>query len=176
MAITRQEVGQAMAELMPRIIRGIRLDFFVRKGITQTQLLVLIAVHACPAPDLLRRIAGPRRIVSARRSASASRIEVANWGGADRRCTMGSLARNMHVRMPTATGVIDRLVRAGYVRRIPHPTDRRQVIVAVTAKGQHFIRDFQALIRRRWEEVLRSLSSRELATFHHVITKLKAQL
>jgi DNA-binding MarR family transcriptional regulator len=27
------------------------------------------------------------------------------------------------------TGIVDRLERAGYVRRAPHPTDRRSVIV-----------------------------------------------
>lgn len=140
MAMTRREVSQAVAQLTPRIIRGVQLDFFVRKGTTQTQFLVLMAIHA------------------------------------DGRCTMGALARNMHVRMPTATGVIGRLVRAGFVRRIPHPTDRRQVVVALTAKGQHFIRQFQGVIRRRWEEVLRSLSAGELAMFHQVITKLTAQL
>jgi len=139
-SITRRQVSQAVAQLMPRIIRGVQLDFFVRKGTTQTQFLVLMAIHA------------------------------------DTRCTMGALARNLHVRMPTATGVVDRLAKAGYVRRIPHPTDRRQVIVTLTAKGQHFIREFQQVIRRRWEEVLRSLSAGELAMFHQVITKLTAQL
>lgn len=140
MAITRRDAGQAMAQLMPRLVRGIQLDFFVRKGITQTQFLVLMAIHA------------------------------------DGRCAMGALARNMHVRMPTTTGVIDRLVKAGYVRRIPHPTDRRQVVVELTAKAQAFIREFQGVVRRRWEEVLRSLSPGELAMFHQVITKLTARL
>jgi len=138
--INRQHVSHAIAQLMPNIIRGVQLDFFVKRAVTQTQFVVLIAIHG--------------------------------YG----RCTMGVLARNMHVKMPTTSGVVDRLVRAGYVRRFPHPEDRRQVVVELTAKGQAFIRQFQAVIRRRWEEVLRSLNSEELQMFHRVITKLTQQL
>jgi DNA-binding MarR family transcriptional regulator len=138
--IHRAQVSLAIAQLMPSIIRGVQLDFFVKRGITQTQFLVLIAIHAY------------------------------------KRCTMGTLARSMHVSMPTATGVVNRLVRTGFVRRFPKPEDRRQVIVQVTAKGQAFIQQFQAVIRRRWEEVLRPLGSRELGAFYQVVTKLQDQL
>ena len=138
--LTRQEVSLAIAQLMPNIIRGVQLDFFIKRGVTQTQFLLLVAIHA--------------------------------YG----RCTMGALARSLHVRMPTATGVVDRLARAGYVRRSADPVDRRQVVVALTLKGRSFIQDFEAVIRRRWEEVLRSLSPRELIAFYHVVTKLREQL
>ena len=138
--ITRHAVSHAVAQLMPRIIQGVQLDFFVRRGTTQTQFLVLMAIHAHD------------------------------------RCTMTTIARNMHARMPTATGIINRLVAAGLVRRSPHPDDRRQVIVQLTAKGKAFIRDFQGVIRRRWEEVLKSLTGAELEAFYHVITKLREQL
>jgi DNA-binding MarR family transcriptional regulator len=138
--ISRQQVSRAIARLMPNIIRGVQLDFFLTKGVTQTQFLVLMAIHA------------------------------------ERRCAMGQLARTLHVRMPTATGIIDRLVRMGHVRRFPHPEDRRHVLIALTAKGQVFIRQFQDVIRHRWEEVLRSLSPMELAMFHQVITKLQQHL
>lgn len=138
--VTRAQVSAAIAQLMPRIIRGVQLDFFVKHGTTQTQFLVLVAIHG--------------------------------YG----RCTMGTLARSLHVRMPTATGIISRLVRDGFVQRFPHQQDRRQVIVTLTPKGQAFIRDFQAVIRRRWEEVLKSLGPAELGGFYHAITTLRQQL
>ena len=138
--LTVGRVSQAMAQLMPRIIQGVQLDFFLRRRVTQTQLLVLIAIRG--------------------------------YG----RCTMGTLARNLHVSMPTASGVVDRLARAGYARRLSHPTDRRQVMVELTAHGEQFIGQFQAVIRRRWSEVLRTLGPRELEAFHCVITKLQDQL
>ena len=140
MSSSPQDVSHAVAELMPNVIRGIQLDFFIRKRVTQTQFLVLVAIHA----------AG--------------------------RTTMGPLARNLHVRMPTATGIVHRLVLAGYVRRHTGPDDRRCVWVELTPKGHAFIREFQGIIQRRWEEVLRSLPPRELAAFHGVIVTLQDQL
>ena len=138
--ISRQRVSEAVAQLMPNVIRGVQLEFFVQRGVTQTQLLVLIAIHA--------------------------------YG----RATMGRLARSLQVRMPTMTGIVHRLVRAGYVQRASDPEDRRQVVVQLTAKGRAFIQQFQALIRRRWAHVLQVLEPTELEAFYHVVTKLRAQL
>lgn len=139
-SVTRHEVSLAISQLMPSILRGVQLDFFINRKITQTQLLVLMAIHG------------------------------------HGRCCMGTLADNLHVRMPTTTGIVGRLVRAGFVRRMPSVEDRRQVIVEVTPKGRDFIRAFQAVIRRRWEEVLRLLSPEELAAFHHAIRSLHTQM
>ncbi len=138
--ISRQDTSRAVAQLMPRIIQGIQLDFFIKKGVTQTQFLVLMALHG--------------------------------YG----RATMGHLAGNMHVSMPAASGIISRLAKAGYVKRAPSAEDRRQVMVELTAKGRNFVAQFQAVVRRRWEEVLRALEPHELAMFYEVITKLRMQL
>lgn len=125
---------------MPNIIRGVQLDFFAQRQVTQTQMLILVALHALG------------------------------------RCTMSQLARNFHISLPTATGLVDRLARPGYVRRFPNPEDRRQVMVALTAKGQTFFREFQAVIQHRWEEVLQVLSAHELTAYHRIITKLTETL
>ena len=138
--LSPQDVSFGIAQLMPLIMRGIQLDFFVKQGVTQTQFLVLSSIRA--------------------------------YG----HCSMGTLATNLHVRMPTATGVVERLVKAGYVRRVAGREDRRQVVVELTAKSQAFFRAFEAVVRRRWEEALRTLSREELAAFHDVITKLRDTL
>ena len=137
---SRKAASLAVARLMPHIMRGMQLDFFVKRGVTQTQFLVLASIRA--------------------------------FG----RCPMGALARSLHVTMPTVSGIVDRLVRAHLVRRVPHPTDRRQVMVELTARGQAFFTEFQGIVRRRWEEVLRSLHPTELQAFYRVITKLREQL
>ncbi len=138
--VTRQDVSRTIAQLMPWILQGIQLDFFVKKGVTQTQFLILMVLHASES------------------------------------CTMSALASNLHVKMPTATGIVDRLVRLGYVQRVTDSHDRRQVFVSLTTKGRAFIRDFQHVVRRRWEEVLRTLTAKELDMFHHVLTTLHQQL
>ena len=139
-AVSRKDASLAIARLMPNILRGIQLDFFVRHGVTQTQFLMLGAIRS--------------------------------FG----RCTMGTLARSLHVSMPTVSGIVSRLVGSGHLRRVPQTEDRRQVVVELTAKGQAFFQAFEQVVRRRWEEVLQSLEPGELAAFYHVITKLRERL
>ena len=135
-----KQVSEAMAQLVPNVIRGTQFDFFLKRHVTQTQFLMLMTIRACPG------------------------------------CTMGLVAKNLHVSMPTATGVVDRLVKSGYIRRIASSEDRRKVTVELTPKSHLFIRQFQDVVRHRWEEVLRSLDSNALEAFYNVITKLNIQL
>jgi DNA-binding MarR family transcriptional regulator len=45
------------------------------------------------------------------------------------------LARAARVEAQTMSRTLERLARAGHVRREPHPTDRRRILVARTADG-----------------------------------------
>ena len=138
--LTRPQVSLAVAELMPHLMRGVQLDFFIQRGVTQTQFLMMAAIRSYA------------------------------------RCTMSTLARNLHSSLPTASGIVDRLVRAGYVARTAESTDRRCVLVSLTRKGEGFLDAFQGVIRRRWEEALQSLEPNELDGFYHVITKLRESI
>ena len=139
-AVSRKDVSLAVARLIPYIMRGTQLDFFVKRGVTQTQFLVLNAIRASG------------------------------------RCSMTTLAQDLHVTMPTVSGIVDRLVRAGFIRRRPLAGDRRQVLVELSPKAEIFFRDFEAVIRQRWEEALVALDAHELEAFHHVITKIREGL
>ena len=60
--------------------------------------------------------------------------------------TPGELAEHEKVQPPSMTRVIAVLEERGLVRREPHPTDRRQVILTVTADGRELV---QRVRRRR---------------------------
>src|SRR5438132_8651769 len=78
--------------------------------------------------------------------------------------TPGELAEHEKVQPPSMTRVIAALVDWELVTRAPHPTDRRQVILTVTAGG----RDLVQKVRRRREawlaRRLAELSPQERAT------------
>src|SRR3989338_5870037 len=90
--------------------------------------------------------------------------------------TMVQLARSLHVSMPTMTGIVERLASATYVKRETKPTDRRQIVIELTSKGIHFIKQFQLLVSKRWSEVLKVLRPHELNAFHRVVAKLHGEL
>ncbi len=91
-------------------------------------------------------------------------------------CPMHKLAESMCVRMPTITGIVNRLVKAKYVKRIPNPHDRRQVVIDLTPKAHAFLRQFQSIIARRWEDVLTALDERQVKVLHNLIGILNESL
>lgn len=91
---------------------------------------------------------------------------------ANRRCSMRMLAESMHISMPTISGIVDRLVKSGYVRREEDPADRRLVMVELSAKGKLLVQQFQSAASARWEEILQAFSANELDAFYHLIRKL----
>ncbi len=65
-------------------------------------------------------------------------------------CPMNGLARFLGVSRPAATGLVDRLIAQGLVRRSRDPRDRRVVRVELTAKGR-------AILAAIWEQKRRML-------------------
>lgn len=65
-------------------------------------------------------------------------------------CMMGMLASLTHHSLGTMTGIVDRLVRQGLVTRRSHATDRRIVLVQLTASGMETL----ALVEEMRQEQL----------------------
>jgi DNA-binding MarR family transcriptional regulator len=63
--------------------------------------------------------------------------------------TPGQLARSEHVQPPSMTRILERLEERGYLRRDPHPDDRRQVVVSRTPAGDAFAEQARA-VRTAW--------------------------
>ncbi|WP_029252962.1 MarR family winged helix-turn-helix transcriptional regulator [Paraoerskovia marina] len=64
--------------------------------------------------------------------------------------TPGALAEHECVRPPQMTRSVNALVESGYVAKMPHPSDGRQVVVEITDAG----RDELVELRRRRDEWL----------------------
>lgn len=72
-------------------------------------------------------------------------------------CCLSELAREMHVSAPTVTGIIDRLERDKYVKRILDKKDHRVTNISLTAKGEALVKEFRSNIEKRWLYVLNKL-------------------
>ncbi|MBI2952781.1 MAG: winged helix-turn-helix transcriptional regulator [Chloroflexi bacterium] len=70
--------------------------------------------------------------------------------------TLSALARSHGIALPTATGIVDALVRRNLVTREPNPGDRRSVILQLTAEGERIRREIVG-----WE-----------ATIQHIVDSL----
>lgn len=72
-----------------------------------------------------------QQVIADRLGLTRTDLEVLSLVGLRGARTAGQLAEATGLTTGAVTGVIDRLERAGYARRAPHPGDRRRVMVAL---------------------------------------------
>lgn len=82
---------------------------------------------------------------------------------------MSVLAARLHVTLSTVSGLVDRLVEAGFLARHDDPIDRRQVVVSATIAGRELIERFRELNRRQLRDLLERLPERDLAVVEEAI-------
>jgi DNA-binding MarR family transcriptional regulator len=97
---------------------------------------------------------------------------IENAGG----LTAGELAKETGLTTGAVTGVIDRLERAGYARRVPDPEDRRRVKVEVTSKFYARADKLWGPLKADWESTLNGRFTAEdlqrVIEFLHATTEL----
>lgn len=80
------------------------------------------------------------------------------------------LAAKLAISRPTVTATLDWLEPRGYVRRAPHPDDRRKVQILITADGLAALEEADRLIVERLEEVLIAVDDEDAK---HIVDSLE---
>ncbi len=87
--------------------------------------------------------------------------------------TPSELAEHEKVQPPSITRVIASLEGRGLIRRMPHSTDRRQVVLTVTDQGRDVVKKLRKL-REAWlAQRLRELSPVERAVLREALPILE---
>jgi len=86
--------------------------------------------------------------------------------------TMTGLARFMHVTTPAMTGIINRLVRAGYCERVYDPNDRRIIKMRLTPPGQEIVKKVNEERRRTIIDIFRNFSEKERNQYLHIVRRM----
>lgn len=88
--------------------------------------------------------------------------------------TPGTLAARERVQPPSMTRVVASLGDLGLVTRMPHPTDGRQIIVALSEEGRQVVAD-EVNAREAWlTEQLRHLAPEQLASIRVAVDIMTA--
>ena len=102
-----------------------------------------------------------------------------------KRMTPGELAQETGLTTGAITGIVDRLTKAGFAARVPHPTDRRSVIVEARRTDElmaMFGPTFAALTAQmdqldaRYSDAERALIQRHLADTIAILREETARL
>jgi DNA-binding MarR family transcriptional regulator len=90
--------------------------------------------------------------------------------------TMTELVEYINSPMSTATGIVDRLVKNGYVIRERSETDRRIVILKLTEEGAQLIKKLKELISGYLGMVLEDLTDEEKQFIINIAMKIMNSL
>ncbi|MFI6512247.1 MarR family winged helix-turn-helix transcriptional regulator [Streptosporangium sp. NPDC050855] len=88
----------------------------------------------------------------------------------------GALAAELGFGASAITALVDRLERAGYVRRVPDPADRRRVLVTATSGRTPDLGAIFAGLGREMGAFMAEYDERELALIHDYVTRTIAVL
>jgi DNA-binding MarR family transcriptional regulator len=91
-------------------------------------------------------------------------------------CPPYYISDRLIVSRATVTGVLDTLVKRGLVRREPHPTDRRMVLVHLTNAGSRMADKVRRTVHNAEAEWMGSLTEDERAQLTELLGKLQRHL
>ncbi len=123
-------------------------------------------------------------LVLGRVAATLQPLEVSPAGGlvlgllkdAGQPCSPNFISERLIVSPATVTGVLDTLAKRGLVRREPHPSDRRMVLVHLTKAGSRMADKVRRVVHRAEAEWMRSLSEPERAQLIDLLGKVQRLL
>lgn len=91
----------------------------------------------------------------------------------DGRTPMSSLAGQVTLTTGGITRLLDRMVAAGYVERVPCPTDRRITYAALTPAGQEKLREASVVHTRQLREVFDGFEAEDLQQLDAMLDRLR---
>jgi DNA-binding MarR family transcriptional regulator len=123
-------------------------------------------------------------LIVARVAAALKPLDISPAGGlalgilvdAGEPCPPNYISDRLIVSRATVTGVLDTLAKRGLVRREPHPTDRRMVLVHLTKAGARMAEKVRRTVHHGEAEWMGSLSEPERAQLSDLLGKLQKRL
>jgi len=90
------------------------------------------------------------------------------------RLTMGTLAEQVSLTTGGVTRLVDRMDAAGYVQRVPCPTDRRVLYATVTDAGRAKLDEAATVVAANLRTVFAGFSAEERSTLDALLDRLRA--
>ncbi|OFW62183.1 MAG: hypothetical protein A2Y74_00470, partial [Actinobacteria bacterium RBG_13_63_9] len=86
--------------------------------------------------------------------------------------SMGEIAHELGVSFPTASGLVDRITREGLATRLASDSDRRVVLVRLTANGKAVLRRMLRLLDDLLVRLLADMSETEQESFAEAVERV----
>lgn len=90
--------------------------------------------------------------------------------------TISSIAKKLHIKLPTASVLINRLADAEYVKRSEGKKDRRTTYIFITIKGTKALHKVRITKKKRVNYILNALSLEEKKNLLHIVQNIYTKL
>jgi len=117
-----------------------------------------------------------KKICSCEDFVSPIRLRALSYVKEKRTPLMKDVADFLLITRPSATSLINGLVKAGYLARIADKNDRRAIRLTITEKGRHLLEKGNAQIKKHIREILTVLSDKEREAMIKIYKKLSNKL
>ncbi|MEW5894644.1 MAG: MarR family transcriptional regulator [Candidatus Omnitrophota bacterium] len=84
-------------------------------------------------------------------------------------CCLSDIGRELSIAPPTATGIIDRLERDNYIKRVHSQEDRRVVNVCLTKKGSTYLEQMRNEKYERVKQVIGLLTTEDQENYLRIL-------
>jgi DNA-binding MarR family transcriptional regulator len=134
---------------------------------------LMIQIH-----EIMRRYRSRKRdfVKGAEAELNHSEIDALLWLGMEGDSTMSQLAKEIVHSVSSATMTIDRLVQKGIVTREHSSTDRRVVMIRLTAEGERIYKVINETFMEATRTMLGSLTEKEQDTFLLLYRKIASSM
>ncbi len=90
--------------------------------------------------------------------------------------TQTEIAQRTHVEQPTAAALMQRMNKAGLIKRSPDPRDGRATRIRLSARAEKVLPQALDLLGRTNGEATTGLSAKEIETLHGLLRRVLANL
>jgi DNA-binding MarR family transcriptional regulator len=81
--------------------------------------------------------------------------------GADEPLSPHQIAEQLYIATSTMTSLIDTVERRGLARRVPHPTDRRKILIEITDEGRRGVHEATPLVHEIERHIFSPLTAEQ---------------
>ncbi len=122
--------------------------------------------------DALRKVLYPEELIDMDLSLSKTELMTLLQVERNGEIIMSQIANFINIPMSTATGVIERLVRQGYIERARSESDRRIVTIRLTGEGKRLAEEIKGSLIGFAGQVLNELTDEEKELLLRIIGKV----
>jgi len=126
-------------------------------------------------PYILRTFAASEKNAFTKGTISLPQMLILEYLNKEKGCMMGDIARMLSISMSGATGLADRMLKTGLLKRSRSARDRRVVNIYITPKGERAAKNVLRQRINTIKKMFSMLTEKERKKYLQILEKVKKQ-